>query len=316
MSIQMTSMVMQHYPGDGKLYLLALCLADSANAHGESIFPSVRRLAHYSRQSPRNVQRQLRMLEQSGWLICTERSVGGRACPSRYRIAPEWIADPAGWARNKGLNYVPCDEENHDTSVRVSSEKPRQNVVVSDPETTTNRARNHDTAVSPEQKQQEPKPSPLTSPQATATPPVGCAAPSDDPEARADCELAEWMFGLVLALHPGHSPPKWSRWRREIRLMRQRDGRTRREIAGLFRWANGHTFWAANIRSPGKLREQWDTLVLQRKRESGQLARQSSEGDDRGCIRCHDGTPGRRAVPGVGWLCNRHIDEHEGLVHA
>lgn len=29
------------------------------------------------------------------------------------------------------------------------------------------------------------------------------------------------------------------------------------------------------------------------------------------CVRCEPGTKGRMGVPGVGWLCARHLEEHE-----
>lgn len=313
MSVAMTSMVMQHYPGAGALYTLALCLADSANAHGESIFPSVGRLALYSRQSARNVQRQLRRLEDSGWLVCVERSAGGRGNPSRYRIDPEWIADPVAWAEKRGLQ---CPAQAADVDdpgdrkprqiVGVTDDKPRQNVAVSDSETTTNRAGNHDTAVSPEQKQQH-----LINPVRPISENPGSAEPSAGTDV--DLDLAKGMFDLVLQLHPNHKPPNWRRWCRELRLMRERDGRSPQQIAVLFRWANGHRFWAANILSPGKLREQWDKLVIQRKAEGGQLGAGEYTPPDRRCVRCADGTLGSRLVPGVGHLCNHHIDELEGL---
>jgi hypothetical protein len=305
MSLQMTSLVMQHYPGEGKLYLLALCLADSANAHGESIFPSVARLAHYSRQSERNVQRQLRLLEESGWLECTERSAGGRSRPSRYRIAPDWVVDPVAWAAKKGVKCPVADDENPDTGVVVLDAKPRQNVVVSEPETPTNQHLNPDTAVSPEQKQQLHKNIRPISNQ------PGCAEPSDGIAGSADRFLADQLFALVLKLHPNHKPPNWRRWCRELRLMRERDGRTPEQIGALFRWANGHTFWAANILSPGSLRAKWDQLVMQRKRDRGELRVAAEPAGSRACVRCGNGTQGRRLVPAVGWLCNHHIDEHE-----
>lgn len=305
MSLQMTSLVMQHYPGEGKLYLLALCLADSANAHGESIFPSVARLAHYSRQSDRNVQRQLRMLEESGWLECVARSTGGRARPSRYRIAPEWVADPVAWAAQKGLKCPVVKDENPDILSGFPESKPRQFVRVSGTETPTNRHVNPDTAVSPEQKQQH-----LKNIRPTSNEP-GSAEPSAGIDDSADRELAEQLFALVQRLHPNHKPPNWRRWCRELRLMRERDGRTPEQIGALFRWANGHTFWAANILSPGSLRAKWDQLVLQRKRDRGELRVGAEPAASRACVRCGNGTPGRRLVPGVGWLCNPHIDAHE-----
>jgi len=46
--------------------------------------------------------------------------------------------------------------------------------------------------------------------------------------------------------------------------MRERDGRTQEGIKSLFTWANENNFWRSNILSPGKLREKWDQLSIQR----------------------------------------------------
>lgn len=289
------SLVIKHYPGAGGEYTLALVLADFANEAGGAIFPAVETLAHNSRQSERTVQRQLRAMEASGWLQCVERSVGGKGRATRYRINPDWIADPKLWRPN-GDNLTPLGDA-----------KPRHGVTVTDPQTVTLATPNGDTAVSPEPpKNHHIKPvRPISESQ------TGSAEPSDGLEGSADLELARWMFDLVLALHPKHKPPNWRRWCREIRLMRQRDARTPEQIAVLFRWANGHAFWSANILSPGKLREKWDKLVIQRKRENGDLRPgQQPPADDR-CVRCTDGTRGRFKMPGVGWVCSAHQQELE-----
>jgi hypothetical protein len=86
--------------------------------------------------------------------------------------------------------------------------------------------------------------------------------PSD--AVRADLDLAVWMLAKLRALNPGHREPNFKRWTREIRLMRERDGRTHRQMAELFAWANGDSFWQTNILSPGKLRAQWDQLEIKR----------------------------------------------------
>lgn len=84
-----------------------------------------------------------------------------------------------------------------------------------------------------------------------------------------DKELAEWMWSLVRAAFPSGKQPNIERWANEIRLTREADGRSSAEIRSLFEWANRHSFWQSNIRSPGKLREKWDTLEAQRSRPIG-----------------------------------------------
>ncbi|WP_046099015.1 helix-turn-helix domain-containing protein, partial [Avibacterium paragallinarum] len=70
-----------------------------------------------------------------------------------------------------------------------------------------------------------------------------------------DMTAGQWIFGLVKKLNPSVKAPSFDSWANEIRLMRERDGRTHREICELFQWANQDSFWKANILSPAKLRE-------------------------------------------------------------
>lgn len=287
MSVKVMSLVFEHYHGQGGERCLALALADCANDSGASIWPGIERMARYSRQSERSVQRQLRAMEASGWLECTKPSVGGKGRPNEYRINPRWIADPVRWRPNGDI-----------LSPLAQVDIP--------PETVTSATANGDTAMSPEQHQNL-KTFPPLSPHNDDQP--GGAVPSDGSSDEAlDRQLAEWMFGLVLALHPQHQPPNWRRWCREIRLLRDRDKRTRKEIAGLFRWANNDPFWQLNIRSPGKLRAKWDDLVIRRKATGW-----SPAGGDSADYRCvqHPDRQARRSIPGVGWCCLACITAHE-----
>lgn len=82
-----------------------------------------------------------------------------------------------------------------------------------------------------------------------------------------DEKTAHWIFGLLQKLKPNiRKPNNFADWANTVRLMRERDKRTHREICELFRWANSDPFWQTNILSPAKLREQWDKLELQRDR--------------------------------------------------
>lgn len=81
-----------------------------------------------------------------------------------------------------------------------------------------------------------------------------------------DERCARWMFEVLQAANPAAKGPNFTTWARDVRLMRECDGRTHKEIGGLFRWAQQDSFWCANILSPAKLRKQWDTLVMQRRR--------------------------------------------------
>lgn len=84
-----------------------------------------------------------------------------------------------------------------------------------------------------------------------------------------DMKLAKWIFEKIQKLKPNFDPnakPKggFEKWANDIRLIRERDGRTHREICELFQWANLDGFWKTNILSPAKLREKWDQLDIKR----------------------------------------------------
>lgn len=88
-----------------------------------------------------------------------------------------------------------------------------------------------------------------------------------------DMTAAQWIFKLIQKLNPNVKPPSFENWANEIRLMRERDGRTHREICELFHWANHDPFWKANILSPAKLREKWDQLAIKRESQASLPAR-------------------------------------------
>jgi hypothetical protein len=77
-----------------------------------------------------------------------------------------------------------------------------------------------------------------------------------------DMKAASWMLEKILEIKPNCKLPNLNDWADTIRLIRQRDDKTHKEIAELFRWANNDDFWRLNILSPAKLRKQWDALEI------------------------------------------------------
>lgn len=94
MSIEVQSLVWKHYPGAGNELLLALRLADHCNDLGEGIFAKVRTLAAATRQSERNVKRQLGSMVSSGWLVVSKHAEGGRGHAREFSVNPSWLANP------------------------------------------------------------------------------------------------------------------------------------------------------------------------------------------------------------------------------
>jgi hypothetical protein len=79
-----------------------------------------------------------------------------------------------------------------------------------------------------------------------------------------DKETAIFIFGKIQNIRPKFKEPNLESWANDIRLLRERDGRSHEEIKTLFSWANNHSFWQSNILSPSKLRDQWDRLEIQK----------------------------------------------------
>lgn len=82
-----------------------------------------------------------------------------------------------------------------------------------------------------------------------------------------DLKAAEWIFHLIRKLNPSFKEPKFESWANDIRLMRERDNRTHKDICELFKWANQDRFWSVNILSPATLRAKWDQLSMKRNAE-------------------------------------------------
>lgn len=79
-----------------------------------------------------------------------------------------------------------------------------------------------------------------------------------------DMRAAEWIFELLKKLNPEFKVKSMDSWANCVRLMRERDGRTHRDICELFQWANQDQFWSLNILSPSSLREKWVQLSIKK----------------------------------------------------
>jgi len=83
-----------------------------------------------------------------------------------------------------------------------------------------------------------------------------------------DFELAEIMWTAVDQLAGNQKKPNLENWANTIRLARKNDGRTIEELKSLFFWANNHSFWRMNIRSPDTLRKKFDDLNVRMSNET------------------------------------------------
>ncbi|WP_439954787.1 replication protein [Citrobacter cronae] len=90
-----------------------------------------------------------------------------------------------------------------------------------------------------------------------------------------DLRCAEWLFAVVQSISPSAKKPNYAGWANDIRLMRERDNRTHKEIAALFRWACDDDFWKGNVLCPSTLREKWTQLDIKRNKQLSGKAEKS-----------------------------------------
>lgn len=102
--------------------------------------------------------------------------------------------------------------------------------------------------------------------------------PQDHKHTPDDYRLAEWMAERVLKVAPKSKPPKLEAWADTVRLMRERDNHSHRDIAAVFSFANNDQFWSVNILSPTKLREKFGDLDAKMRRASNEKPNYSGGG--------------------------------------
>ena len=76
-------------------------------------------------------------------------------------------------------------------------------------------------------------------------------------------KLAELLYKQIQNNSPNYPEPDLEKWANEFRLMMERDKRDGKEIQDLIIKTQSDNFWKKNILSPGKLRKQYDRLVME-----------------------------------------------------
>lgn len=77
--------------------------------------------------------------------------------------------------------------------------------------------------------------------------------------------LAQYMLDRLLAEKPDMrtpTPAAFNGWVRDMHRMLALDGRDAMRVKTIIEWVTKDEFWSPNVRSPGKLREQFDKLEL------------------------------------------------------
>ncbi|MFD6421583.1 hypothetical protein [Streptomyces sp. NPDC060198] len=89
----------------------------------------------------------------------------------------------------------------------------------------------------------------------------------DDPPTRDDIEQACTALADAIEANGSKRPTVSKTWRREARLLIDKDGRTLDQVLAAIAWCQADTFWRGNVLSMPKLREKYDQLRLAAQRE-------------------------------------------------
>lgn len=84
-----------------------------------------------------------------------------------------------------------------------------------------------------------------------------------------DMRLARFIFSKIRSLNKDFKEPNFNSWADTVRLMRERDNRTHKQIQDVFLFAHSDIFWQTNILSVNSLRDKFDVLQV-KKNQSGQ----------------------------------------------
>lgn len=79
-----------------------------------------------------------------------------------------------------------------------------------------------------------------------------------------DLRLAQRIYRDLKALNHRFSEPKIEKWADEIRLICKTKKCDHMYVFRVWEWAHNDDFWKLNILSPGKLRKQFDQLVIRK----------------------------------------------------
>lgn len=215
---------------DATSRVILLGLAEHAHEDGSSAWPSVATLAKYAVCSERTVHRRLRELEEAGMIRRGDQQLVAHLPSNRRPIVYDLPVGVTVWHTSRD-----------DIRTGVSPEAARGDT----PGTSGV------TAVA-DKPSLEPSIEPSSSSSAI-----------DEPGQRKDVETVCAAIAAHVVNVTGKEPFVGTTWRRDARLMLDTDGHSVEQILNAITWVSRHGFWAGNIRSPGKLRLQWWTLVGQ-----------------------------------------------------
>nr|WP_282560078.1 helix-turn-helix domain-containing protein [Providencia rettgeri] len=241
-------------------------LADFSNDDGVC-WPSVPTIARQIGAGESTVRTAIKNLEKAGWLSSEKRRKGNRNASNIYQLNVDKLASAAMAA----LSQPPVsDTSNSDASKSVPSESSKNN------------------RFDPSESGGDPSVTSKQDPSVTNSSSQNSNESSDQskidfinryPEAviysanfkkwgtEKDLECAQWLFERKQWLFQERGigepdKPNFTEWANTVRLMREIDGRSHKEICQLYKRITLDDFWHSVILCPSKLREQWEKVIV------------------------------------------------------
>lgn len=218
------SQVMLRYPAGGGERLVALALADNASSDGQRIFPGIDDLAHRAYLDRRTVQRHIRKMVATGWLVLVRATSGRPGDTNHYRISPEWLAGHDCVVPETVPRREPVRRKNEQTGDKMPPVKSVDNSAIVPPRQVTLECSTGDTGATQTIKNHQNTNTPLT-----PLPSLNCGQPgpaSGHPDSRTS--------GLAVKAG-GRALPSWvfrsKRWQKSRKQIEQVG-----ELLGLGKW--------------------------------------------------------------------------------
>ena len=190
------------------------------------------------------------------------------------RVGKYWCLIPQ---EHQDLPDSPVDEDFVHTGEEITVEEIENNeasIHTSEERTVEEPGNNRGISAEPSSLRPNPDPSPTTLLVENVQPPPtngdNDKPPKPLPKLRfgtEHSELAKYMFARIQDVMPGTPVPIYGKWAHQLRIMVERDGLPLDQIKNVFDWANADDFWKTNIKSPGKLRKQFPTLLAKMKKD-------------------------------------------------
>lgn len=221
-------------------------------------------------KSPQAVTRMLNFFIREGMISTEGNRFGTVITITNYASYQAFLPDePSDEPSDKGNASIGA-------GLRLVADEPCEEPPDEQNKTLTNKNKNNKTTTSENSDESSDKPGKKSSPPK----PEAAIQSGAKWGTSEDLRCAEWLFAVVQSISSSARKPNYAGWANDIRLMRERDNRTHKEIAALFRWACDDDFWKGNVLSPSTLREKWTQLDIKRNKQLAGKAEKSGSKPD------------------------------------